>query len=252
MPSRPVRPPLSPKAAAIAGSSSPPTPTSAVVWKQTPVRWSNVWGRGARARRAPPRANDFSRQLAEAQTSGAKIVALATAGDDATNAIRQAYELGLMQGDQTVVGLLIPETLPQQLGLYVSSGVKLTTAFYWNYDDKTRDWTERFRARTGATGTMFSAGIYSVVGHYLKAIEAAGTDDPSAVIAKMRELPVEDVFARNGRLREDGRMVHDMYLAEIKRPAESTATGDYFTILQTIPGDVAFRSMEDGNCPYVE
>lgn len=199
----------------------------------------------------PFRATDFTSQLLAAQRSGADVIALANAGDETVRAIRQAYELGITEGEQRLAALLATEQIPQSLGLYVSQGVLLTTAFSWTFDEQTRAWSERLRARSGATGTMFTAGIYSVVLHYLKAIEAAGTDEARAVIAKMRELPVNDVFARNGRLRPDGRMVHDMYLARVKAPHQSNAVVDYFEILQVIPGDKAFRPLEEGECPYL-
>ncbi len=198
-----------------------------------------------------PGARDFTSQLLEAQVSGADVIALANAGDDLTMAVRQAYELGMMDGDQQVAGLMATESLPQQVGLYVAAGLQMTTAFYWNMDDETRAWSRRFRERTGQSGTMFSAGLYSAVTHYLRAIEAAGTDDARQVIAKMRELPVNDVFARNGRLRQDGRMVHDMYLAEVIGPTESAGIGDYVRIVDTIPGDQAFRALEEGGCPHL-
>jgi branched-chain amino acid transport system substrate-binding protein len=199
----------------------------------------------------PFKAADYTAQLLEAQASGANVIALANAGDETVAAISQAYELGIMGGEQTVAALFASEQTAQQLGPYIAGGVKLTTAFYWNMDDETRAWGARFRARSGARGTMFSVGIYSVVLHYLKAIEAAGTDEPKAVIAKMREMPVNDVFARNGRLRPDGRMVHDMYLAEIKNAQDSRLHGDFFNIVQVIPGDKAFKPMEEGGCPLV-
>lgn len=206
-----------------------------------------VLGRAAH----PFRATDFTSQLLEAQASGADVIALANAGDETVRAIRQAYELGITQGDQQLAALLATEQTPQALGLYVSRDVLLTTAFSWNYTDETREWSRRLRERTGGMATMYSAGIYSAVLHYLKAIEAAGTDEPYAVMEKMRELPVNDMFAQNGVLREDGRMVHNMYLARIKGPQESEAYFDYFEVLQEIPGDQAFRPLSMSECPYI-
>jgi branched-chain amino acid transport system substrate-binding protein len=194
---------------------------------------------------------DFSSQLMQAQASGAKVVALANAGGDTRNAVRQAYEFGVIQGGQSLAGMLLFITDIRQLGLYVTGGLKLTTGFYWNYDQQTRQWSERFYQRAGAMPTMVQASVYSSLMHYFKAIEATGTDEPKTVIAKMRELPVNDFFARNGKLRADGRMVHDMYLVEVKKASESTAAWDYFKVLKVIPGGQAFRPMEEGNCPHV-
>lgn len=200
----------------------------------------------------PLKATDFTTQLADAVKSGAKVIALASAGNDVIAAIRQAYEMGIMNSDQKVVGLLVSEQATVDLGLYVAQGLQLTTGFYWNYDDQTRAWQQRFRARSGVNGSMWSAGIHSALLHYFKAVEATGSDDPKVVIKKMREMPINDFFARNGKLREDGRMVHDMYLAEIKQPTEVEAVGDFYKILQVIPGDKAFRPIEEGGCPYIE
>jgi len=200
----------------------------------------------------PLKATDFTAQLAAAAQSGAKVIALANAARDTSQAIRQAYELGIGQdGKQMLVGLLVTESAIAELGQFVAQGLKLTTAFYWNYDEQTRAWSARFRARAGTNPQMFHAGVYSALMHYFKAIEATGTDDPKTVIAKMRQLPVNDFFARNGKLREDGRMVHDMYLLEIKKPEEVKALGDYYKVLQVIPGDQAFRPLAEGGCPYI-
>ncbi|HEX5513159.1 MAG TPA: ABC transporter substrate-binding protein, partial [Gammaproteobacteria bacterium] len=200
----------------------------------------------------PLKASDFTAQLAAAMQSGAKVIALASSGRDTNQAIRQAYEFGIGQdGKQMLVGLLVMESAVAELGQFVAQGLKLTTAFYWNYDEQTRAWSARFRARAGTNPQMFHAGVYSALMHYFKAIEATGSDDPKTVIAKMRQMPVNDFFARNGKLRDDGRMVHDMYLLEVKKPEEVTAIGDYYKILQVIPGDKAFRPLEEGGCPYL-
>lgn len=200
----------------------------------------------------PLKAADFTMQLAAAAKSGAKVIALANAGYDATRAIRQAYEFGIgKSGDQRLTGLLITETAVLDLGQLVSQGLQLTTAFYWNYDEQTRAWSKRFRDRSGINATMFHASVYSALMHYFKAVEATGSDDAKTVIAKMRELPVNDFFARNGKLREDGRLLKDMYLLEIKKPDEVEALADYYKILQVIPGDKAFRPIDEGGCPYL-
>src|SRR5690625_4877690 len=167
----------------------------------------------------PLKTTDFTEQLAAAAQSGAKVIALANAGHDTIRAIQQAYELGIGQGDdQSLVGLLVTEGTVRDLGQYVTEGLKLTTAFFQYYDDQTKEWGERFRNRSGDNATMYTASVYSALMHYFKAVEATNSDDASVVIAKMREMPVNDFFARNGRLREDGRLVHDMYLAEVKSP----------------------------------
>jgi len=200
----------------------------------------------------PFKAKDFSTQLLQAKASGAKVIGLATAGDDLNALLRQAYELDMMSGEQIMAGLLVAEDVPRAVGLYVAAGLKLTTGWNWQLNAETRDWATRFRKRTGFGGSMYTAGVYSAVTHYLKAIEAAGTDDAKTVVAKMRELPVNDVFAKGGKLRPDGRMVHDMYLAEIRRASDSREAFDHYKILDIIPGDQAFRPMAEGGCPLVK
>ncbi|NLO78795.1 MAG: ABC transporter substrate-binding protein [Xanthomonadaceae bacterium] len=200
----------------------------------------------------PLRAADFSRQLAEAAQSGAKAIAFASSGRDTNLALLQAYELGMRQdGRQMLVPLQLMESALGELGQYAIQGLRTTVAFYWNFDEQTRAWSERFRARAGYNPAMYHAGVYSALMHYFKAVEATGSDDPRTVIAKMRELPINDFFARNGRLREDGRMVHDMYLLEVKRPTEVGELGDYYKVVRVIPGEEAFRPLADGGCPYL-
>jgi branched-chain amino acid transport system substrate-binding protein len=138
------------------------------------------------------------------------------------------------------------------MGLQTAQELKFVTAFYWDRDHESRAWSKRFFARHGKMPTMAQASVYSAIGHYLKAIAAAGTDEAKAVMAKMREIPVNDFYAKNGRLREDGRFVHDMYFAEVKKPAESKETWDDYKILGVIPGATAFRSLEEGGCPLVK
>ncbi|HEX5514561.1 MAG TPA: ABC transporter substrate-binding protein [Gammaproteobacteria bacterium] len=200
----------------------------------------------------PLKATDFTAQLAAAVQSGAKVIALANAGHDTIRAIQQAHELGVGRSEaQMLVGLLVTEGTVRDLGHYVAQGLKLTTAFFQYYDEQTKAWGARFRARSGDNASMYTAGVYSALMHYFKAIEATGTDEPKTVIAKMRELPVNDFFARNGKLRADGRMVHDMYLLEVKKPGEVERVGDYFKVLKVIPGEQAFRPLEEGGCPYL-
>ena len=196
---------------------------------------------------------DFSSFLLQAQGSGAKIIGLANAGSDTINAIKQAKEFGITQSGQQLAGLLVFISDVHSLGLDVAQNMLLTTGFYWDMDDQTRAFAKRFAARmNGKMPTMVHAGVYSSVRHYLKAIEAAKTDDGLAVSNKMRELPINDFFAKNGHLRPDGRMVHDMYLAQVKSPAESKGPWDYYKILRTIPGDDAFQPLADSACPLVK
>jgi branched-chain amino acid transport system substrate-binding protein len=195
---------------------------------------------------------DFSSFLLQAQASGAKIIGLANAGGDTINAIKQAAEFGIVEGGQRLAGLLLFISDVHSLGLETAQGVVLTTGFYWDLDEETQAWSKRFFERRNAMPTMTHAGVYSSVTHYLKAIEAAGTDEPLAVAAKMRELPIKDFFARNARLREDNRMVHDMYLAQVKSPQESKYPWDYYKILATIPAEQAFRPLEESECPSIK
>jgi branched-chain amino acid transport system substrate-binding protein len=202
--------------------------------------------------RHPLNTADFSSYLLQAQASGAKVVALANGGGDMINAIKQAREFGLTRGGQTVVSLLVFISDVHSMGLQTAQGLKFATAFYWDRDEESRAWSKRFMARHGKMPTMAQAGVYSAIRHYLKAIDAAGTDEAKTVMAKMRELPVNDFYAKNARLREDGRLVHDMYFAEVKKPSESKEPWDDYNILGTIPGATAFRSLADGGCPLAQ
>lgn len=195
---------------------------------------------------------DFSSFLLQAQASKAKIIGMANAGGDTINTIKQASEFGIVKGGQKLAGLLVFISDVHSLGLKTAQGIVLTTGFYWDRDEETRKWSKRFFERRKAMPTMTHAGVYSSVSHYLKAVQAAGTKDPLKVAAKMREIPVKDFFAPNGKLREDGRMVHDMYLVQVKSPEESKYPWDYYKILRTIPGDQAFRPLAEGNCPHVK
>ena len=202
--------------------------------------------------RHPLNTSDFSAYLLQAQASGAKVVALANAGGDMTNATKQANEFGLASNGQTVVSLLTFITDVNSVGLKAAQGLTFVTAFYWDRDDESRAWSKRFFELHKRMPTMAQAAIYSAIRHYLRAIEAAGTDEAKAVMAKMREIPVNDFYTKNGRVREDGRMVHDMYSVQVKTPEESTGPWDYYKILSTIPGDQAFRPLDEGGCPLVK
>jgi branched-chain amino acid transport system substrate-binding protein len=195
---------------------------------------------------------DFSSYLVQAQASGAKIIALANAGGDTINAIKQAAEFGIVRKGQRLAGLLLFISDVHSLGLEAAQGIVLTTGFYWDYDDATRAWSKRFFERRHAMPTMAQAGVYSSILHYLKAVQAAGTDEALAVAAKMRELPIEDFFAKNGRIREDNRMVHDMYLVQVKAPSESKYPWDYYKVLRVIPAEEAFRPLSESECPMVK
>jgi branched-chain amino acid transport system substrate-binding protein len=202
--------------------------------------------------RHPLNTADFSAYLLQAQASGAKVVALANAGGDMTNATKQANEFGLTRAGQTVVSLLTFITDVNSVGLKAAQGLTFVTAFYWDRDDESRAWSKRFFERHKRMPTMAQAAVYSAIRHYLRAIDAAGTDEAKAVMTKMRELPVNDFYAKNGRVREDGRMVHDMYFVEVKTPEESTGPWDYYKILSTIPSDQAFRPLNEGGCPLIK
>jgi branched-chain amino acid transport system substrate-binding protein len=195
---------------------------------------------------------DFSSYLLQAQASGAKVVALANAGGDMTNATKQANDFGLSRAGQTLVSLLVFITDIHSLGLAVTQGLQFAAAFYWDRDDESRAWSKRFFAIHQRMPTSAHAAVYSATRHYLHAIEAAGTDEAKAVMAKMREMPINDFFAKTGKLREDGRMVHDMYLVEVKTPAESNGPWDYYKIIATIPGDQAFRPAGEDGCPLIK
>ena len=200
--------------------------------------------------RHPLNTADFSSYLLQAQASGAKVVAFANGGGDMVNATKQANEFGLTKS-QSIVSLLVFISDVHSMELKAAQGLKFVTAFYWDRDEQTRAWSKRFFERQGRMPTMPQAAVYSAVRHYLLAIAAAGTDEAKAVMAKMREIPVNDFYARNGHVRQDGRLVHDMYFAQVKTPSESTKPWDYYKILGVIPGDQAFRPLAEGGCPLV-
>jgi branched-chain amino acid transport system substrate-binding protein len=202
--------------------------------------------------RTPLNTQDFSSFLLQAQASKAKVIGLANTGSDMQNAIKQAAEFGLQRGGQKLAALLFDVTDANSLGLETAQGMIVAAGFYWDLDGETRAFSNRFMQKTKRMPTMFQAGVYSAVTHYLKAIDAIGTDDAKAVIAKMKATPVNDFFAKNGRIREDGRMVHDMYLMQLKSPSESNGPWDFYKLLATVPGDQAFRPLQEGGCPLVK
>ncbi|HEX8168578.1 MAG TPA: ABC transporter substrate-binding protein [Beijerinckiaceae bacterium] len=201
--------------------------------------------------RAPLNTADFSSFLLQAQGSKAKVVGLANAGTDTTNAIKQAAEFGLTRAGQSLAGLLVYVNDVKSLGLQTAQGMLLTEAFYWDLDDDTRTWSKRFFERTGKMPNMSQAGLYSATTHYLKAVQAAGTDETGAVMKAMKAAPINDFFARDGRIREDGRMVHDMHLFEVKKPSESQGPWDLYRLVATVPGAEAFQPLDRSRCPLV-
>ncbi|MGY8680619.1 ABC transporter substrate-binding protein [Bradyrhizobium sp. UFLA05-153] len=201
--------------------------------------------------RVPLNSSDFSSFLLQAQSSKAKIVGLANAGLDTSNSIKQAAEFGIVTGGQKLAGLLMTLAEVNGLGLQAAQGLVLTEGYYWDLNDKTRDLGERFFKRTGRMPSMIHAGTYSATLSYLKAVKAAGTKDPDAVAKKLKELPVDDAFAQ-GKVLENGRMVHDMYLFEVKKPSESKRPFDYYKLLATVPGDKAFFTVKESGCPLTK
>jgi branched-chain amino acid transport system substrate-binding protein len=196
-------------------------------------------------------ASDFSSFLLQAQASKAKVVGLANAGGDTINSIKAANEFGITK-NQTVVGLLTTIVDIHALGLPTTQGMMFTEGFYWNLNNETRDFSRRFFSKHKKMPNMLPAGTYSAVLHYLKAVQATGTDDTATVMKKMKETPINDPFAKGGKIREDGRMVHDMYLVEVKKPGESKEPWDYYNVKQVIPGDQAFQPMALSRCAAVK
>ncbi|PFG51289.1 amino acid/amide ABC transporter substrate-binding protein, HAAT family [Marinobacter sp. LV10R520-4] len=194
---------------------------------------------------------DFSSFILQAQGSGADVVALANAGADTTNAITTASEFGLTQSGQTLAALVLFLTDVHALGVEAAQGIQLTTGWYWDMNADARAWSDRFMEKTGVRPTMIHAGIYSSTIQYLNAVKATDSDEAQTVRKQMMATPINDMFATNGRIREDGRMVHDMYLAQVKTPAESTNEWDLYNIVRTIPAEEAFRPLSESQCPLI-
>ena len=201
--------------------------------------------------RHPLATTDFSSFLLQAQSSGAKVIGLANAGADTQNAIKQAAEFGITQGGQKLAALLFTLADVHGLGAEAAQGLNLTESFYWKRTPESEEFGRRFMERTGSMPNMVHAGTYSAVLSYLKAIEAAGTDETEAVAAKLHELPVNDVFAENGTVGANGRMIKDVYLMEVKAPADITEDWDYYNVLATIPGAEAYLDPAESGCPLV-
>ncbi|MCA6110433.1 ABC transporter substrate-binding protein [Bradyrhizobium cenepequi] len=201
--------------------------------------------------RVPLNSSDFSSFLLQAQSSKAKIVGLANAGLDTTNSIKQAAEFGIVKSGQKLAGLLMTLSEVHGLGLEAAQGLVLTEGFYWDHDDASRAFSERFIKRTDHMPSMIHAGTYSATLSYLKAVKAAGTKDSDAVAKKLKELPVDDAFAK-GKVLANGRMVHDLYLFEVKKPSESKKPWDYYKQLAVVPGDKAFFTAKESGCPLTK
>jgi branched-chain amino acid transport system substrate-binding protein len=203
--------------------------------------------------RHPLNAQDFSSFLLQGQASKAKIIGLANAGGDTTNAIKQAAEFGIVSRGQNLAGLLVFISDVHGLGLNTAQGLIFTESWYWDLNDGTRAWAKRFAAQNNNKyPTMVQAGVYSAVTHYLKAIAAAKTDDGTKVVARMKSMPTDDALFGKGRIRADGRKVHPAYLVEVKKPSESKGPYDYYKVRSQIPADQAFRPEKDGGCSLVK
>jgi branched-chain amino acid transport system substrate-binding protein len=194
---------------------------------------------------------DFSSFLVQAQSSKAKVIGLANAGGDTINSIKQGAEFGIVEGGQKFAALLMFISDVHSLGLKTAQGLELSAPFYWDMNDETRAFSKRFSDRVGRPPTFTQAGVYSAIHHYLNAVKAINSKDPDKVMAKMRETPINDFMTKNGKLREDGRVIRDFYLFEVKKPSESKAPWDYYKLLQSVSGDDAFRPLDKGGCPLV-
>ncbi len=201
--------------------------------------------------RHPLNLADFASFLLQAQTSGAQVVAMANAGNDTITAIKQAGEFGLTQSGQSLAAMILMINDVHSLGLDKAQGTYLTTATYWDMDDKTREWSKKFMEQTGKMPSMLQTGVYGSVLHYLKAVKEAGTDDADKVAAAMRAMPINDVFTHDAKIREDGRVLRDMYLARVKTPDESKYPWDYFTIVQKISPDKTTIPLSQSTCELV-
>lgn len=202
--------------------------------------------------RHPINTSDFSSFILRAQSSKARYVAFANAGSDLINGLKQMVEFGLVKAGQKPVSLLAFLTDIDSIGLEQAEGLLLTESFLWDYNDETRAFSKRFNERMKRMPTSAQAGVYSSTMHYLKAVAKAGTADAAPVMKIMKETPINDFFAKNGRIREDGRMVHDMFLVQVKKPAESSGRFDYYRLVSVIPGDEAFQPLADSRCPLVK
>ncbi|MCP3467278.1 MULTISPECIES: ABC transporter substrate-binding protein [unclassified Bradyrhizobium] len=202
--------------------------------------------------RHPLGTSDFSSFLLQAQASKAEIVGLANAGADTINSIKQAAEFNLAGSGQKLVGLVVVISDIRALGLSSSKGLLVTTAYYWDRDESSREFASKYQARTGKKPGMIQAGVYSGVLHYLKSMQVAGTEDGKAVAAQMHKLPVQDAVSKNALVRQDGRVIRNMYLVEVKSPSESTGDWDYYRIVRTIPGDQTAIPLSESKCALLK
>ncbi len=201
---------------------------------------------------APQENTDFAAYLLQAQASRAKVIGLANVASDTINSIKQAHEFGIVQGGQRMAALLFTITDVHALGLEMAGGLYLATSFYWDRTPESRAWSGRFFARYGQMPSMMQAGVYSAVTHYLQAVAATGTNAAGPVLAAMRAAPINDMYAQGGRIRPDGLMLHDMFLAQVKTPAESRGPWDYYKIIATVPGEQAFGPLSASACPLTK
>jgi branched-chain amino acid transport system substrate-binding protein len=201
--------------------------------------------------RHPLSTGDFSSFLLQAQSSKAKIVGLANAGNDTVNSIKAASEFGLTK-NQNLAALLMLITDVHAVGLSTAQGLYLTEGWYWDLNPETRAWAKRYEEKMKRKPNSNHASVYSATLHYLNAVKAAGTDETAAVMKKMHEMPINDMFAKGGKIREDGRMVHDMYLFQVKKPADSKQPWDYYTLKGTVKGDDAFQTLAASKCPVIK
>ncbi|HLZ66761.1 MAG TPA: ABC transporter substrate-binding protein [Aliidongia sp.] len=201
---------------------------------------------------APLGTADFSSFLLQAQASKAKVIGLANAGGDTKTSVKQAHEFGIVTGGQKLAGMLVNIDDVHALGLETAQGLIFTEGFYWDLNDETRAFAKRFIAKYGLMPSSYQAGVYSSIFHYLKAVKAVGTKDSQKVLAQMRATKVDDFFSHGGYIREDGRMVHDMYLVQAKTPAESKGEWDLYKVLKVLPGEEVYRPLKDGGCPFVK
>ncbi len=220
--------------------------------EQTTTAVKSAGGEVLGSVRAPFPNNDFSSFLLQAQASGAKVIGMANAGGDTINTIKQAKEFGITDAGQTLAGLLVFITDVDALGLENTQGLTITSAWYWDQDEQTREFTERFRERMDRVPSYVQAGTYSATLNYLRGVKATGSDDGLTVVNYLKTVPIEDMFARNAYVREDGRLVHDMLLVQVKKPSESTGRWDYMNIIRSIPGDEAFMPLEQSRCEFVK
>ena len=220
--------------------------------KNTRAVVEELGGSVAGSVRAPLNTNDFSSYLLQAKSSGADVIGLANAGQDTTNAVKQANEFGIVSGGQSLAGMLVLISDVQSLGLDSTAGLQFTVGWYWDHDEQSREWTGRYLDNGGTTPTFPHAALYSSTTAYLNAVEAAGTDESDAVRKAIGNKPIDDFFAKGGQIRDDGLLEHDMYLLKVKKPAESESRWDIATVERTIPGDQAYPPLSESGCAMLD